>query len=133
QARVRPHPVDRIGDRVEDGDALDVLTALAGRDAGDEVRAVRTVAQPVETSLAAGEPLDDEPRVVVDDDRHYFVPFRMSVGRGIQPSTARSPSSSRTRAASSPVHSTRASNGSISSGRVKWRSSAISSPASSKK
>ena len=101
---------------------------LPGRHAGDEVRPVRAVAQAVEAALAAGQTLDDEPRVVVDDDRHYFVPLRTSVGSGIQPSTTRSPSSSRTRAASSPVQSTRASHGSISSGRVKWRCSAIVEP-----
>ena len=65
-----PVSVDRVGDGVEDRDALDVLAALAGRDAGDELRAVGAVAQPVERALAAGEALDDELRVLVDDDRH---------------------------------------------------------------
>ena len=70
QRRVRAGLVDGVGDGVEDGDALDVLAALARRDAGDEVRAVRAVAQAVEAALAAGQALDDEARVVVDDDRH---------------------------------------------------------------
>ena len=61
--------VDRLGDRVEDRDALDVLAALAGRDAGDEVGAVVAVAQPVEGALAAGQARDDQLRVAVDDDR----------------------------------------------------------------
>ena len=50
---VRPGLVDRLGDGVEDGDALDVLPALAGRDAGDEVRAVGAVTQAVEAALAS--------------------------------------------------------------------------------
>ena len=41
----------------------------AGR-AGDDVRSVGAVAQAVEAALAAGQARDDEPRVVVDDDRH---------------------------------------------------------------
>ena len=70
QRRVRLRVLDRVGDGVEDGDPLDVLAALAGRDARDDVRSVAPVAQAVEPSLAAGQALDDEPRVVVDDDRH---------------------------------------------------------------
>ena len=62
----------RVGDGVVDGDAFDVLAALAGRDAGDEVGAVGAVAQAVEAPLGAGQARDDELRVVVDDDRHYF-------------------------------------------------------------
>ena len=53
ERRVRAGLVDGVGDRVEDGDALDVLAALARRDAGDEVRAVRPVAQAVEAALAS--------------------------------------------------------------------------------
>ena len=63
QRRVRAGLLDRLGDGVEDRDALDVLAALAGRDAGDDVRAVGAVAQAVEAALAAGQALDDEPRV----------------------------------------------------------------------
>ena len=50
-----PRLGDGVGDGVEDRDALDVLAALAGRDAGDDVRAVVAVAQAVEASLAAGQ------------------------------------------------------------------------------
>ena len=50
QRRVRAGLLDRLGDGVEDRDALDVLAALAGRDAGDDVRPVVAVAQPVEAS-----------------------------------------------------------------------------------
>ena len=41
--RVRAGAVDRVGDGVEDGDALDLLAALAGRHAGDDLRAVALV------------------------------------------------------------------------------------------
>src|SRR5207244_4101196 len=97
---VRSCLVDGVGDRVEHRDALDVLTALAGRDARNDVGAVSLVAQTVEAALAARQALDDEARVVVDDDRHQrWTPLSTSVGSGMTPSTMRSPRSSRTRAA----------------------------------
>ena len=65
---------DRFGDLVEDRDALDVLAALAGGDAGDEVGAVGLVAETVEGALAAGQPGDDQLRVVADDDAHLSPP-----------------------------------------------------------
>ena len=70
ERRVRARLLDRVGDGVEDRDALDVLAALAGRDARDDVRPVGAVAERVERALAAGDALDDEARVAVDDDRH---------------------------------------------------------------
>ena len=76
QRRVRAGLGDGLRDGVEDGDALDVEPALARSDARDEVRAVVAVAQAVESPLAPGEPLDDEPRVPVDDDRHQYCDFR---------------------------------------------------------
>ena len=45
---------------VEDRDALDVLAALAGRDAADDLGAVVPVAQAVVLALPAGEALDDD-------------------------------------------------------------------------
>ena len=42
-----------VGDGVEHGDALDVLPALAGRDAGDDVGPVRAVPERVEGAFAA--------------------------------------------------------------------------------
>jgi hypothetical protein len=74
--RVRPGLLDGLGDGVEDRDPLEVLTALAGCDAGDDVRAVGAVAKRVEGALAAGRALDDELRLRVDDDRHQLCPFR---------------------------------------------------------
>ena len=60
----------RRGHGVEDRDPLDVLAALARRDACDDVRAVRTVSEPVESPLRAGEALHDEARLRIDEDRH---------------------------------------------------------------
>jgi hypothetical protein len=97
ERRVRALLPDCVGDGVEDRNAFDVLTGLARRDAGDDVRAVRPVAKTVEAALAPGQPLDDEARVVVDDDRYLLIPLMTSVGRSIQPPLMRSPSSSRTR------------------------------------
>ena len=71
QRRVRAGVGDGFGNRVEDRHALDVLAALPRRDAGDEIRPVGAIAQAVEAALGAGQPLDDELGVVVDDDRHY--------------------------------------------------------------
>ena len=65
-----PVSLDRSRDRVEDRDAVDVLAALAGRDAGDDVRAVVAVAQAEEAALAAGQALHEQARVAVDEDRH---------------------------------------------------------------
>src|SRR5215217_752125 len=72
--RVRAGLVDRLGDRVEDWDPLDVLAALAGRHAGDDLRAVALVVRRVEGALAAGDAGDDEARVVVDEDAHAAAP-----------------------------------------------------------
>ena len=78
--RVRARLRDRVGDRVEDRNPLDVLAALARGHAGDDLGAVALVPEAVERSLGAGQALDDELRVLVDDDRHYaaFLAFRTS-------------------------------------------------------
>jgi hypothetical protein len=70
QGRVRTRLLDGLGDRVEDGNPVHVLAALARRHPCDDIGAVVAVAEAVEAALAAGQPLDDEPRVVVDDDGH---------------------------------------------------------------
>ncbi len=70
ERRVRAGHLDGVGDRVEDGNALDVLSRLTRRDARDHVRSIVAVAQPVKAAFASGEALHDEARVVVDDDRH---------------------------------------------------------------
>ena len=51
--RVRALLRDGLDDGVEDGHPLDVLAALAGRHAGDEVRPVGAIAEAVEASLAS--------------------------------------------------------------------------------
>ena len=65
-------PVSRDGvvEGVEDRDALDVLAALAGRHAGDDLRAVALVVERVERALAAGDARHAQARVVVDEDAH---------------------------------------------------------------
>ena len=68
--RVRARAPRRPRDGVEDGNALDVLAPLARRDSGNEIRAVGAIAEAVEASFGARQALHDEPRVVVDDDRH---------------------------------------------------------------
>ena len=67
---------------VEDRDALDVVAALAGRDAADDLRAVGPVAQAVVPALAAGEALDDDLGVCVDEDAmSASLPFGERDGR----------------------------------------------------
>ena len=67
---------DRLGDGVEDRHAAveGRLAALARRDAGDDVRAVLEHRGRVELALAAGDALDQEPRLAVDEDAHAAVP-----------------------------------------------------------
>ena len=52
------------------GMPFDVGAALAGRDAADDLGAVRLVAQAVVLALAAGEALHDDLGVCVDEDGH---------------------------------------------------------------
>ena len=66
----------RARDRVEDRDPLDVLTALARRDAGDDLRPVVAVAERVERPLVPGDALDHEARPLVDEDAHAVAPAR---------------------------------------------------------
>src|SRR4051794_11302127 len=68
--RVRARLADGVVERVEDRDALDVLAALAGGDAGDDVRPVVLVVERVEGALTAGDAGDAQLRVVVDEDGH---------------------------------------------------------------
>ena len=59
-----------VVERVEDRDALDVLAALAGRDAGHHVGPVAAVVEGVELPLTAGDPRHAQARVLADDDAH---------------------------------------------------------------
>src|SRR5207248_9585368 len=88
-------------------DALEVLPALPGCDAGDDVGPVVAVAKRVERALAPGRTLDDELCVVVDDDRHQRCDFRalrtsLTSVQAAPSSVIRSASSPLTRSASSP-------------------------------
>src|SRR5439155_13113854 len=67
---------------VEDGDALDVLAALAGRDSADDVGAVAAVVERVERALATGDARDRKPRVLVDEHGHQRCPRRRSAPAG---------------------------------------------------
>jgi hypothetical protein len=76
--RVRAGLGHRLGDGVEDGDAVDVPAALPGRHPGDNLRAVVAVAARMERAFAPGQTLDDELRLAPDDDRHYrFLPLKI--------------------------------------------------------
>src|SRR6266540_2817438 len=111
--RVRAGLGDSVGDRVEDGDAVDVLAAFAGGHAGDHLRPVGAVAEAVEAALTPGQPLHDQPRVPVDDDRHYrFLALSKIFASRITPPSIRWARSSRTRSASSPSQPVRASHAS---------------------
>ncbi len=68
--RIRLHLGDGVGPAVEHGDALDVLPALAGRDAADHVGPVVAVVERVEGALAAGDPGHAQARGLVDEHRH---------------------------------------------------------------
>ena len=64
--------LDRLCDRVEHRHAVDVAPEAAGSDAADDLRAgavVKALACEVD-GLASGDPLDDERRVLVDQDAH---------------------------------------------------------------
>ena len=57
-------------DGVEDRPALVRRAALAGRDAADDRGAVGRGLLGVKRAFAAGEALDDQPRVLVDQNSH---------------------------------------------------------------
>ena len=72
QGRVRAGLADGVRDRVEDGNGPveGALAALAGRDAGDDVRAVLPGGLGVEPAFAAGDALYDQAGVASDEDAH---------------------------------------------------------------
>ena len=98
ERRVRLGLGHGIANRVEDRNPGHVLAALARRDARDDVRPVVAVAHGVERALRAGDALDDEPRLVADDDRHQrFLALKIARSSRSLPSSTRSASSSRIR------------------------------------
>src|SRR5262249_18394110 len=68
----------RLGNGVEDRYAFDILATLARRHATDDLRAVGLVAQTVVLALPAGEALDNDLGVLIDEDRHGSVPVSVS-------------------------------------------------------
>ena len=73
--------LDHLLDRVEDRHAVDVAALAAGRDAADDLRAVvEALAREVDR-LAAGDALDDEGRVLVDQDAHAGAPWIFATAR----------------------------------------------------
>src|SRR6266513_1486522 len=66
--------LDRLRDRVPDGEALVRRPALARRHPADDGGAVLLAARGVERPLAAGDALDDHARGLRDEDAH-FTPF----------------------------------------------------------
>jgi hypothetical protein len=68
--RVSARLGDGVRNGVEDRDAFEVGAALAWSHARDNLGAVGTVPERVERALAPGRTLHDQPRVLVDHDRH---------------------------------------------------------------
>src|SRR5690349_2802405 len=75
--RIRAGLGDGARHGIEDRDAvLESLTALSRRDPRDDAGAVLHHLLCVERSIAAGDPLDDERRLLIDEDAHAaFPPF----------------------------------------------------------
>src|SRR5579872_462951 len=72
----RPGRLDGSLDGIENGlSGLDLGPALAGRHPTDDVRAVRDHATGVKAAFASGDSLDDDPRVLIEPDRHQAAPF----------------------------------------------------------
>lgn len=68
--RVRAGCFNRLADGVKHRHAVDLLAALAGRDARDDRGAVFQHLFGVERAFAPGNPLDDEAGVFVDKNAH---------------------------------------------------------------
>src|SRR5207248_694221 len=75
------HRAARLGDRGEDGDAVDVGARLLRVRAGHHAGAVRAVAQAVEAALRPGEALVDDLRLVVHEDAHPAPPASSTARR----------------------------------------------------
>ena len=74
ERRVRSGLGDCVRHGVEDGNPGHVLPALPRRDSRDDVRPIVAIAHGVERALGAGDALDDELRLVADDDGHATRP-----------------------------------------------------------
>ena len=73
--------LDRLGDGVEDRDAVDLAALAAGGDAADDLRAVVEALPGQVDRLAAGDALDDEGRVLAQQDAHDAAPWILATAR----------------------------------------------------
>ena len=73
--------LDRLGDGVEDRHAVDLAALAAGGDAADDLGAVVEALAGQVDRLAAGDPLDDEGRVLVEQDAHAGAPWILATAR----------------------------------------------------
>ncbi len=67
----------RLFDGVEDRDSLDVNPTFAGGDAGDDLGAVFPALLGMEQAASAGDPLDEDFRVFIEQDGHDRSPYPM--------------------------------------------------------
>src|SRR5439155_1572329 len=72
--RVGARPVDRLVERVEHGDSVDVPATLARRDAAHDLRAVVTVPERMECPLATRDAGHAKLGLGVDEDAHPTEP-----------------------------------------------------------
>src|SRR5215212_198092 len=111
---------DRVVERVEHRDALDVLAALAGRHAAHDVRAVAPVVERVERALAPGDAGRAELRAGADEDGHQAASSTTLVAEPSMVASVwtlgRSASASSARPSLSLVPSSRTTNGTV--GRI---------------
>ncbi len=73
--------LDRLGDGVEDRHAVDLAALAAGGDAADDLGAVVEALAGQVDRLAAGDPLDDEGRLLVQQDAHAGAPWILATAR----------------------------------------------------
>src|SRR3954447_4605172 len=128
---VRARLRNAVVEGVEDGHALDVLTALTRCHPTDEIGAVGLVVQPVEAALTAGQARDCQLRALVDQDAHRESSTTFAAAPSIVVSTftfGRFASASSRRPSSSLVPSRRTTNGTCTS---IWLNASISPRATS--
>src|SRR5258706_9844193 len=76
---VRAGRAHRIGDAVEHRHAMHLRAALAGRDPGDDARAVLEHLLGVKRAVATRDALHDDPGRLVDEDAHDITSWAFSI------------------------------------------------------